>query len=56
MSKTKELMIEIQALAHDMGDDFGEDAETIKIISRVLAVPVEFVQEALSVEFSGLGA
>ena len=56
MARTKELAIEIQAMAHDMGDDFGQDAETIKIISRVLMVPVEFVQEALSVEYSGLGA
>ena len=56
MSKTKELVIEIQAMAHDMGDDFGQDAETVKIISRVLMVPVEFVADALSEEYSGLGA
>jgi hypothetical protein len=30
-----------------MGDDFGEDAETIKIISRALEVSVEDVQRIL---------
>lgn len=42
---------EIMAMAHDMGDDFGEDAETIKIISRALEVNVEDVQRVLSDEY-----
>jgi len=42
---------EIVSMAHDMGDDFGEDAETIKIISRALEVPVEDVQRVLSADY-----
>ena len=38
---------EIMSMAHDMGDDFGEDAETIMVISRALDVPVEEVQRVL---------
>ena len=53
MARTKELMIEIQAMAHDMGDDFGQDVETVKIISRVLMVPVDFVVDALEPETQG---
>jgi len=41
------LEIEVMSMAHDMGDDFGEDAETIKIISRALEVSVEDVQRIL---------
>jgi hypothetical protein len=52
MSAVSELVLEIQAMAHDMGDDFGFDAETIKVISRTLEVPVTFVQEALDPEYA----
>jgi energy-converting hydrogenase A subunit M len=38
---------EIMSMAHDMGDDFGEDSETIKIISRALQISVEEVQQVL---------
>ena len=41
------LEIEIMEMAHDMGDDFGEDAETIMVISRVLNVSPEEVQQVL---------
>lgn len=41
------LELEIMEMAHDMGDDFGEDAETIKIISRALEVSPEEVQRVL---------
>ena len=42
-----DLEIEIMSMAHDMGDDFGEDAETILTISRVLEVSPEAVQRVL---------
>jgi imidazole glycerol phosphate synthase subunit HisF len=51
MSAMSELMLEIQSMAHDMGDDFGYDAETVKTISRVLQIPVADVQAALDPEY-----
>ena len=51
MSAISELVLEIQEMAHDMGDDFGFDAETVKIISRALDVPVQMVQDALDPEY-----
>lgn len=45
------LEVEIMTMAHDLGDDFGEDAETIKIISRTLEVSVEDVQRVLSEDY-----
>jgi hypothetical protein len=47
MGYYKDLEVEIMSMAHDMGDDFGEDAETIKIISRALDVSPEEVQRVL---------
>lgn len=41
------LEVEIMEMAHDMGDDFGDDAETIMIISRNLGVAPEEVQRVL---------
>lgn len=41
------LEVEIMSMAHNMGDDFGEDAETILTISRVLDVAPEEVQRVL---------
>lgn len=41
------LELEIMEMAHDMGDDFGDDAETIMIISRNLGVAPEEVQRVL---------
>jgi len=38
---------DIMSMAHDLGDNFGEDAETIKIISRALDVSPEEVQRVL---------
>lgn len=46
-----DLELEIMEMAHDMGDDFGDDAETIKTISRVLDVSPEQVQRVLSADF-----
>ena len=37
----------IMSMAHDMGDDFGEDAETIMVISRALDVSPQEVQRVL---------
>lgn len=51
MGYTSELHQEIMELAHDMGDDFGEDADTIITISRILEVPVEVVQEVLAGDY-----
>ena len=44
------LHYDIMEMAHDMGDDFGEDAETIMVISRVLDVSPEEVQRVLSAD------
>ena len=52
MSAISELVLEIQEMAHDMGDDFGFDAETVKIIARNLDVPVQLVQDALDPEYN----
>lgn len=41
------LEVEIMSMAHDMGDDFGEDAETIMVISRALDVSPQEVQRVL---------
>ena len=41
------LEVEIMSMAHDMGDDYGFDAETILTISRVLDVAPEEVQRVL---------
>lgn len=45
------LEIEIMEMARDMGDDFGEDAETVKVISRVLDVSPEEVQQVLASDY-----
>ena len=42
-----DLEVEIMTMAHDMGDDFGEDSDTILIISRALEVSPEEVQRVL---------
>ena len=41
------LELEIMSMAHDMGDDYGFDADTILTISRVLEVSPEEVQRVL---------
>ena len=51
MSAMSELVLEIQEMAHTMGDDYGFDAETVLTISRVLQVPVDTVQAALDPEY-----
>jgi len=38
---------DIMSMARDMGDDFGEDAETILVISRALDLTPEEVQRVL---------
>lgn len=45
------LELEIMEMAHDMGDDFGQDADTILTIARVLDIPVTEVQRVLSEEY-----
>ena len=51
MGYFKEMEQEIMEMAHDMGDDFGQDAETILTISRVLEVPAEIVQDILEGDY-----
>ena len=41
------LEIEIMEMAHNMGDDFGDDAQTILVIARALDVSPEEVQRVL---------
>lgn len=41
------LELEIMEMAHDMGDDFGMDADTVKVISRVLNITPAEVQRVL---------
>lgn len=47
MGYFKDVEVEIMTMAHDMGDDYGQDADTILIISRALEVPPEEVQRVL---------
>lgn len=48
MSKMSELILEIQSMAHDMGDDFGFDPETVTTIAEALNVPADIVADALA--------
>ena len=42
------LELEVMEMAHDMGDDFGQDEGTILTISETLGVSPEEVQRILS--------
>ena len=42
-----ELHSDILSMAHDMGDAFGDEPETVMIISRALDVAPEIVQDVL---------
>lgn len=48
MSVMSDLHLEIQSTAHDMGDDFGLDAETVTTIARIYNLPAYVVQEVLA--------
>lgn len=50
MSKVSEAIINCQAMAHDMGDDFGFDPDTAEIIAKELGYSVEFVQQAIDIQ------
>lgn len=50
MSQVSNAVLEIQAMAHDMGDDFGFDPETAVDIANAMGFPLEFVQQALEAE------
>ena len=50
MSVLSNLHYEIQLMAHEMGDDWGEDIETIVCISEQLHVSTEVVAEVLRSE------
>ena len=45
------LELEIMEMAHDMGDDFGDDAATVTTIARCLGVPAVDVQRILCSEY-----
>jgi hypothetical protein len=45
------LEIEIMEMAQELGDGYGDNAETIKIISRALDVPAEEVQRVLDEDY-----
>lgn len=47
------LEIEIMEMAHDLGDDFGQDADTILTISRVLQINPLEVQRVLLADHDG---
>ena len=47
MSALSYLQIQIQADAHDMGDDFGFETETVEILAANYNVPKEFVEQCL---------
>jgi hypothetical protein len=47
MGYFKDVEIEIMTMAHDMGDDFGDDADTILTIARALDLAPEIVQDVL---------
>jgi energy-converting hydrogenase A subunit M len=51
MGYFKDLEIDIMSMAHDMGDDYGQDADTVLTIARVLDIPVLEVQRVLSEEY-----
>lgn len=48
MSKMSELILDIQEMAHDMGDDFGFESSTITTIAKALNVPEDMVADALA--------
>lgn len=47
MSNLSELQLQIQADAHDMGDDFGFETETVEQLASYYNVPKEFVEQCL---------
>lgn len=47
----KDIELEVQEMAHDMGDDFGQDADTILTIARILEMKPEDVQEILAADY-----
>jgi hypothetical protein len=51
MGYFKDLEIEVMSMAHDMGDDFGDDANTVITIARILEMRPEDVQEILSSDY-----
>jgi uncharacterized protein YaaR (DUF327 family) len=42
-----ELVLDIQEMAHDMGDDFGFETDTVEAIAKYFTVPKDFVEQAL---------
>lgn len=51
MGYFKDLEVEIMDMARDLGDDYGQDADTILTISRVLKVSPEEVQRVLDTDY-----
>lgn len=51
MSVMNEMVLTIQHMAHDMGDDFGVNSATVIAISQSLKVPETMVRGALDPEY-----
>lgn len=47
MSKMSELILSIQEMAHDMGDDYGDENSTIVTIAQYFQIPEDMVIAAL---------
>ena len=50
MGYFKELEIQIMSMAHDMGDDFGFEDETVDYIASELQISKDEVRQVLSAE------
>ena len=50
MGYFKELEIQIMSMAHDMGDDFGFEDETVDYIACELQISKDEVREVLSAD------
>ena len=48
MGAVKNLAIEVQEMAHQLGDDFGFEQETIDYIASELQISTEEVEEILN--------
>ena len=51
MGYFKDLEIEVMTMAHEMGDDFGDDAMTVITIARILEMSPADVQDILAADF-----
>lgn len=50
MSQVSEMILQLQADAHEMGDDFGFETATVELLAKQYNLPVAFVQQALDMQ------